>query len=596
MKPNSVVMTCSLPDGREISIETGKLARQADGSVVLKMGNTMILATAVASQDPKEGADFLPLSVDYQEKFASTGRIPGGFLKRESKLSDYEILISRLVDRAIRPLFPDDYHAETQVNIQLISGDLDSLPDALAAFAASSAASNASLSVCSPSVISTIALSRPSPASNAFTLAANSSAPSGGDAGSAGGLHCGGTEIVVGPGGFLRMVNLQNWSAGVWHFARQKAVVHSGGRLQWTLGALGSRLSQVAQDVALVGRGAEAQVNGVMFTEGRQQLVYNTLQHHESPACRSDLLYKGALQDRSRLVWRGMIKVDKAAQKTDGYQRNDNLMLSNEARADSIPGLEIEADDVRCTHGATSGRVDAEQLFYARARGLSADEAARPDAGGDLGERGPRADDDLVPFRGDARQADAMRGRRLRPAADHQRCLGLDRVLLERVGLDLRLLELAVVVDLHALGLHRHGEVQHRGAARRIVGDVDVEPGFLGLVGDGGEVRDSIGEAYGTPLVLRRDDRVADRLSDVCASRVDPEIPEPRGQWDRLTSSIDDDHLGDDTHVGAGVVEGELTGDLWRFPDHKIQLIGLIREHERHRDRIGSDQIGRAHV
>jgi Fe-S cluster assembly protein SufD len=199
----------------------------------------------------------------------------------------------------------------------------------------------------------------------------------GGPAGSLGGLHCGGTEIVVGAGAFLRMVNLQNWNTGVWHFARQKAVVHAGGRLQWTLGALGSRLSQVAQDVALVGRGADAQVNGVMFTEGRQHLVYNTLQHHEAPSCRSDLLYKGALQDKSRLVWRGMIKVDKAAQKTDGYQRNDNLMLSNEARADSIPGLEIEADDVRCTHGATSGRVDAEQIFYAQARGLSADEAAR---------------------------------------------------------------------------------------------------------------------------------------------------------------------------------------------------------------------------
>ncbi len=199
----------------------------------------------------------------------------------------------------------------------------------------------------------------------------------GGAAGTAGGFHCGGTEIVVGPGAFLRMVNLQNWNTGVWHVARQKAVVQAGGRLQWTLGALGSRLSQVAQDVALVGRGAEAQVNGVMFTEGRQHLVYNTLQHHEAPACRSDLLYKGALQDRSRLVWRGMIKVDKAAQKTDGYQRNDNLMLSAEARADSIPGLEIEADDVRCTHGATSGRVDAEQIFYAQARGLSADEAAR---------------------------------------------------------------------------------------------------------------------------------------------------------------------------------------------------------------------------
>ena len=200
----------------------------------------------------------------------------------------------------------------------------------------------------------------------------------GGTAGGAGsGFHCGGTEIVVGRNAFLRMVNLQNWSTGVWHFARQKAVVHEQGRLQWTLGALGSRLSQVAQDVALAGRGASAQVNGVMFTEGRQQLVYNTLQHHEAPGCKSDLLYKGGLQDRSRLVWRGMIKVDKAAQKTDGYQRNDNLMLSREARADSIPGLEIEADDVRCTHGATSGRVDEEQIFYAQARGLSADEAAR---------------------------------------------------------------------------------------------------------------------------------------------------------------------------------------------------------------------------
>jgi len=199
----------------------------------------------------------------------------------------------------------------------------------------------------------------------------------GGDAGAQAGLHCGATEIIVGRNAALRMVNLQNWSRGVWHFARQRAVVDAGGRLQWTLAALGSRLSQVQQDVALVGRGADAQVNGVMFTEGRQQLVYNTLQHHMAPGCHSDLLYKGALQDRSRLVWRGMIKVDKAAQKTDGYQRNDTLMLSREARSDSIPGLEIEADDVRCTHGATSGRVDEEQIFYARARGLTADEAAR---------------------------------------------------------------------------------------------------------------------------------------------------------------------------------------------------------------------------
>ena len=141
MKPTVITKTCKLPDGREITIETGKLARQADGSVVLKMGNTMLLASVVSAKDAKEGTDFLPLSVDYQEKFASTGKIPGGFLKRESRLSDYEILISRLVDRAIRPLFPDDYHADTQIMLYLISGDPDALPDALAAFAASSALS-----------------------------------------------------------------------------------------------------------------------------------------------------------------------------------------------------------------------------------------------------------------------------------------------------------------------------------------------------------------------------------------------------------------------------------------------------------------------
>ncbi len=141
MKPTPITKSCLLPDGREITIETGKLARQADGSVVLRLADTMLLATVVSNKEGKEGADFLPLSVDYQEKFASTGKIPGGFLRREGRLSDYEILISRLVDRAIRPLFPSDYHAETQVNIQLISGDPNALPDALAAFAASAALS-----------------------------------------------------------------------------------------------------------------------------------------------------------------------------------------------------------------------------------------------------------------------------------------------------------------------------------------------------------------------------------------------------------------------------------------------------------------------
>ena len=165
----------------------------------------------------------------------------------------------------------------------------------------------------------------------------------------AAGLHCGAIEILVGPHARLRYVNLQNWGTGVWHFAHQRAMVERGGQLQWTIGALGSRLAQVNQHVALIGRRADVQVNGVMFTEGKQQLTYNTLQHHQVPECTSDLLYKGALQDKSRLVWRGMIRVERDAQKTDGYQRNDNLILSESARADSIPGLEILADDVKCS-------------------------------------------------------------------------------------------------------------------------------------------------------------------------------------------------------------------------------------------------------
>jgi len=139
MLPNLITKTITLEDGREISIETGALAKQADGSVVVKMGKAMLLATVVSKKEAGEGVDFLPMSVDYQEKFASSGKIPGGFLKREGRLSDYEILISRIVDRAIRPIFPDDYHADTQIAITLISGDEEVLPDALAGLAASAA-------------------------------------------------------------------------------------------------------------------------------------------------------------------------------------------------------------------------------------------------------------------------------------------------------------------------------------------------------------------------------------------------------------------------------------------------------------------------
>lgn len=131
--------TCTLPDGREITIETGKLAKQADGSVVVKMGNTMLLATVCAKAEAAEHVDYMPLQVEYQEKYAATGRFPGGFFKREARLSEYEILISRLVDRALRPLFPEDFHADTQVLVSLISGDSNTLPDALACLAASAA-------------------------------------------------------------------------------------------------------------------------------------------------------------------------------------------------------------------------------------------------------------------------------------------------------------------------------------------------------------------------------------------------------------------------------------------------------------------------
>jgi polyribonucleotide nucleotidyltransferase len=139
MLPNLITKTITLEDGREIIIETGALAKQADGAVVVRMGKAMLLATVVSKKEAGEGVDFLPMSVDYQEKFAASGKIPGGFLKREGRLSDYEILISRLVDRAIRPIFPDDYHADTNVSITLMSADENVLPDCLAGLAASAA-------------------------------------------------------------------------------------------------------------------------------------------------------------------------------------------------------------------------------------------------------------------------------------------------------------------------------------------------------------------------------------------------------------------------------------------------------------------------
>src|SRR4051812_31655335 len=190
-------------------------------------------------------------------------------------------------------------------------------------------------------------------------------------------MHCGAVELFVGQGARLRLVNIQNWDESTWHFSRERALVGRDATLQWTVGGLGSRLAKVNQEVMLNGPGANAQVNGVLFTTGRQHLAYFTRQDHAADHTSSDLLYKGGLKDKSRIVWKGMIRVEKDAQRTDAYQKNDNLVLSGSARADSIPGLEIEANDVRCTHGATAGRVDEDMIFYAEARGIPRETAVR---------------------------------------------------------------------------------------------------------------------------------------------------------------------------------------------------------------------------
>ncbi|MBO7257177.1 MAG: polyribonucleotide nucleotidyltransferase, partial [Bacteroidales bacterium] len=136
---NIVKKTITMGDGRIVEIETGKLAKQADGSVVVKVGDTMLLATVCCAKDAKEDVDFMPLSVEYKEKFAAAGRYPGSFMEREGRASDSEILVARLVDRALRPLFPDDFHAEVFVNVTLISADKQTMPDAYAGLAASAA-------------------------------------------------------------------------------------------------------------------------------------------------------------------------------------------------------------------------------------------------------------------------------------------------------------------------------------------------------------------------------------------------------------------------------------------------------------------------
>jgi Fe-S cluster assembly protein SufD len=184
-------------------------------------------------------------------------------------------------------------------------------------------------------------------------------------------------ELFVEQGAKLEYVSLQNYARETWHFATHHARVERDAELDWVAGGFGSRRGKVRIQNDLAGPGATSRVTGAYFADGTQHLDYDTFQEHIAPNTTSDFAFKGALRDVASVVWRGMIRVEKDAQKTNAYQENRNLLLSEEAHADSIPGLEILANDVRCTHGATLSQVDRDQLFYAMARGLTRGDAER---------------------------------------------------------------------------------------------------------------------------------------------------------------------------------------------------------------------------
>jgi Fe-S cluster assembly protein SufD len=190
-------------------------------------------------------------------------------------------------------------------------------------------------------------------------------------------LHAGTVEVRVGKGAHLTFVELQSLGSNVWNFTHERVRVERDGKIDWIFSAVGSHLTKNFSEIDLDGDGAVGKMSGFYFADGEQHLDHDTQQNHNAPHTTSDLLFKGALRGTSRSVWQGMIYVAPGAQKTDGYQANRNLVLSRGARADSIPGLEILADDVRCTHGATVGQLDEEQIFYLLTRGLPRAEAEK---------------------------------------------------------------------------------------------------------------------------------------------------------------------------------------------------------------------------
>lgn len=198
---------------------------------------------------------------------------------------------------------------------------------------------------------------------------------SAGDAGA--GVNVGVTEVSVGEGADLHMATLQRWGSAVVHVGTERVRVARDARFHWTFAGLGGKVTKIDMEMHLEGEGSEARFSGCYFGDGTQHFDFHSFQNHVKGHSISDLLFKGALRGKARTVYQGLIKVHKDAQRSDAYQANRNLILSDKARADSIPSLEIEANDVRCTHGATVGQIDEEQRFYLMSRGVDRHEAER---------------------------------------------------------------------------------------------------------------------------------------------------------------------------------------------------------------------------
>lgn len=189
--------------------------------------------------------------------------------------------------------------------------------------------------------------------------------------------YIGGTELLVGDNASLRYVSLQSWGHNMYEFSHGRGHVQRDAKLDWVVGTMGAKLTKSFMQISLDGQGAWGRMSGMFFADGTQLLDHDTLQVHTKPNTTSDLLFKSALKDYAHSVWRGMIRVMPGAIKTDGFQANNNMLMSSTAHADSIPGLEILADDVRCTHAATIGKMEEEYIFYLMTRGVPRVEAER---------------------------------------------------------------------------------------------------------------------------------------------------------------------------------------------------------------------------